>query len=58
VNNRYPKKCHILLLAFDPDQAIADDRKYKASIKKLKDKASKKLEGQCTVRVVKPSRKQ
>jgi hypothetical protein len=57
-NNRYPKKCHILLLACDPDLAIADDRKYKASIKKLKDKASEKRKGRCTVRVVKPSSRQ
>jgi len=57
-NDRYPKKCHILLLAYDPYQAITDDRKYKACIKKLKDDASEKLKGLCTVRVVKPSSRQ
>lgn len=58
VNNRYPKKCHILLLAYDVKSTIADDRLYKASIKNLKDEASEQLKGHCTLRVVKPSRKQ
>jgi hypothetical protein len=42
-NKKYPKRCHILLLAYDPDQAIADDKDHKAD---------NKLEGRCTVRIV------
>jgi hypothetical protein len=42
-NKKYRKRCHILLLAYDPHQAIADDEEYKASIK---------LKGRCTVRIV------
>jgi hypothetical protein len=55
----YPKKCHILLLAYDPEPAKGDDRKYdgrkhKVSIKDLENTASKELKGHCTVRIVRP----
>jgi hypothetical protein len=46
-DRKYLKRCHVLLLAYDSDQAIADDEKEQY-------KASSKLEGRGTVRIVSP----
>jgi hypothetical protein len=50
-DRKYLKRCHILLLAYASDQAITDDENVQY-------KASSKLEGRGTVRIVSPQRKQ